>query len=138
MRPSIRTTITSTPDAVLPSQLIQWLAIACGGRFQKRVGLASAGIFKIMQVEIMMALEEKFDLELDEERAEQITNVQQAADLIAAQVRSKHHFLFFRRQSLTYVARLVVEKYCAGVFSKGSCSRFPAGARYACVFIFSR
>ena len=34
----------------------------------------------------MMALEEKFDLELDEEKAESIADVQQAADLIAAQV----------------------------------------------------
>ena len=34
----------------------------------------------------MMALEEKFDLELDEEKAESISDVQQAADLIAAQV----------------------------------------------------
>ena len=33
-----------------------------------------------------MALEEKFDLELDEEKAESITDVQQAADLIAQQV----------------------------------------------------
>mmetsp|Transcript_9608 Transcript_9608/g.28933 ORF Transcript_9608/g.28933 Transcript_9608/m.28933 type:complete len:127 (-) Transcript_9608:359-739(-) len=36
-------------------------------------------------VEIMMALEEKFGLQLDEEGAEQITTVQQAADLIVSQ-----------------------------------------------------
>jgi acyl carrier protein len=36
-------------------------------------------------VEIMMALEEKFDLQLDEEGAEKISTVQEAADLIAEQ-----------------------------------------------------
>jgi hypothetical protein len=41
------------------------------------------------QVEIMMALEEKFDITLDEEGAEKISTVQEAADLIAAQVASK-------------------------------------------------
>jgi hypothetical protein len=38
----------------------------------------------------MMALEEKFDLELDEEKAESITDVQQAADLIAQQARLRY------------------------------------------------
>lgn len=37
-------------------------------------------------VEIMMALEEKFDITLDEEGAEKISTVQEAADLIAAQI----------------------------------------------------
>ncbi|KAI7845875.1 hypothetical protein COHA_000609 [Chlorella ohadii] len=37
-------------------------------------------------VEIMMALEEKFDIQLDEEGAEKISTVQEAADLIAAQM----------------------------------------------------
>jgi len=37
-------------------------------------------------VEIMMALEEKFDLQLDEEGAEKISTVQEAADLIAEQI----------------------------------------------------
>jgi acyl carrier protein len=40
-------------------------------------------------VEIMMALEEKFEITLDEEGAEKISTVQEAADLIAAQVASK-------------------------------------------------
>eukprot|EP00195_Chlamydomonas_chlamydogama_P008642 CAMPEP_0202893500 /NCGR_PEP_ID=MMETSP1392-20130828/3071_1 /ASSEMBLY_ACC=CAM_ASM_000868 /TAXON_ID=225041 /ORGANISM="Chlamydomonas chlamydogama, Strain SAG 11-48b" /LENGTH=122 /DNA_ID=CAMNT_0049577857 /DNA_START=70 /DNA_END=438 /DNA_ORIENTATION=- len=40
-------------------------------------------------VEIMMALEEKFDIQLDEEGAEKITTVQEAADLIANQIASK-------------------------------------------------
>ncbi|KAL4443021.1 hypothetical protein ABPG77_008512 [Micractinium sp. CCAP 211/92] len=39
-------------------------------------------------VEIMMALEEKFDIQLDEEGAEKISTVQEAADLIAAQIDS--------------------------------------------------
>jgi acyl carrier protein len=39
-----------------------------------------------MQVEIMMALEEKFGMDLDEEQAVKITTVQEAADLIAEQV----------------------------------------------------
>ena len=37
-------------------------------------------------VEIMMALEEKFEITLDEEGAESITTVQEAADMIAAQM----------------------------------------------------
>ncbi len=37
-------------------------------------------------VEIMMALEEKFEITLDEEGAEKISTVQEAADLIAAQI----------------------------------------------------
>ena len=37
-------------------------------------------------VEIMMALEEKFDIQLDEEGAENITTVGEAADLISAQI----------------------------------------------------
>jgi len=37
-------------------------------------------------VEIMMALEEKFDIQLDEEGAEKISTVQEAADLIAGQI----------------------------------------------------
>jgi acyl carrier protein len=37
----------------------------------------------------MMALEEKFDITLDEEGAEKIATVQDAADLIAAQVSTK-------------------------------------------------
>ena len=37
-------------------------------------------------VEIMMALEEKFELQLDEEGAEKIETVQEAADLIASQI----------------------------------------------------
>ncbi|KAF8061963.1 acpP1 [Scenedesmus sp. PABB004] len=40
-------------------------------------------------VEIMMALEEKFEITLDEEGAEKISTVQEAADLIAAQIASK-------------------------------------------------
>mmetsp|Transcript_24021 Transcript_24021/g.75237 ORF Transcript_24021/g.75237 Transcript_24021/m.75237 type:complete len:126 (-) Transcript_24021:82-459(-) len=37
-------------------------------------------------VEIMMALEEQFDITLDEEGAEKISTVQEAADMIAAQM----------------------------------------------------
>merc|ERR1719231_820125 len=40
-------------------------------------------------VEIMMALEEQFDITLDEEGAENISTVQEAADLIEAQVEAK-------------------------------------------------
>ena len=40
-------------------------------------------------VEIMMALEEKFDIQLDEEGAEKISTVQEAADLITAQIDGK-------------------------------------------------
>jgi acyl carrier protein len=37
----------------------------------------------------MMALEDKFDITLDEEGAEKISTVQEAADLISAQIESK-------------------------------------------------
>merc|ERR1711966_287482 len=40
-------------------------------------------------VEIMMALEEQFDITLDEEGAENISTVQEAADLIETQVATK-------------------------------------------------
>merc|ERR1711920_193637 len=40
-------------------------------------------------VEIMMALEEKFEITLDEEGAEKIATVQEAADMIAEQVAAK-------------------------------------------------
>ncbi|KAK9844854.1 hypothetical protein WJX74_007708 [Apatococcus lobatus] len=40
-------------------------------------------------VEIMMALEEKFSLQLDEQGAEKIETVQQASDLISKQIDSK-------------------------------------------------
>ena len=40
-----------------------------------------------LQVEIMMALEEKFDLEIPEEEAEKISTVKEAADMIATAVR---------------------------------------------------
>lgn len=38
-------------------------------------------------VEIMMALEERFSITLDEEGAEKISTVQEAADLISAQMK---------------------------------------------------
>ena len=41
------------------------------------------------QVEIMMALEERFEITLDEEGAEKISTVQEAADLISAQMTAK-------------------------------------------------
>lgn len=40
-------------------------------------------------VEIMMALEERFELQLDEEGAEKISTVQEAADMIAAKIATK-------------------------------------------------
>eukprot|EP00358_Blepharisma_japonicum_P002075 CAMPEP_0202951072 /NCGR_PEP_ID=MMETSP1395-20130829/28292_1 /ASSEMBLY_ACC=CAM_ASM_000871 /TAXON_ID=5961 /ORGANISM="Blepharisma japonicum, Strain Stock R1072" /LENGTH=113 /DNA_ID=CAMNT_0049657239 /DNA_START=51 /DNA_END=392 /DNA_ORIENTATION=- len=40
-------------------------------------------------VEIMMALEEKFEIQLDEEGAEKISTVQEAADMIAQQIANK-------------------------------------------------
>jgi len=40
-------------------------------------------------VEIMMALEEKFEITLDEEGAEKIATVQEAADMIADQIAAK-------------------------------------------------
>lgn len=46
-------------------------------------------VLHAMQVEIMMALEEKFDLELEEDGAEKIATVQEAADMISKQVALK-------------------------------------------------
>ncbi|KAG2485015.1 hypothetical protein HYH03_016218 [Edaphochlamys debaryana] len=40
-------------------------------------------------VEIMMALEEKFEIALDEDGAEKISTVQEAADMIATQIAAK-------------------------------------------------
>jgi acyl carrier protein len=40
-------------------------------------------------VEIMMALEEQFEITLDEEGAEKIATVQEAADLIDMQIKGK-------------------------------------------------
>eukprot|EP00798_Chlamydomonas_sp_ICE-L_P006543 gene6543-3189_t len=40
-------------------------------------------------VEIMMALEEKFEIQLAEEGAEKISTVQEAADMIAIQIEAK-------------------------------------------------
>lgn len=40
----------------------------------------------LLQVEIMMALEEQFEITLDEDGAAKISTVQEAADLIESQV----------------------------------------------------
>ena len=50
---------------------------------------ADLGADSLDTVEIMMALEEKFDIELDEEGAESIATVGDASDMIAAQVEKK-------------------------------------------------
>lgn len=47
---------------------------------------ADLGADSLDTVEIMMALEEKFDIQLDEEGAENISTVGEAADMIAAQI----------------------------------------------------
>ncbi|DBB14872.1 TPA: hypothetical protein ACH3X3_004475 [Trebouxia sp. C0006] len=61
------------------------------GTDQDKVQAASKfvdlGADSLDTVEIMMALEEKFDLQLDEEGAEKITTVQEAADLISQQIK---------------------------------------------------
>ncbi|KAI8471847.1 MAG: acyl carrier protein [Monoraphidium minutum] len=56
-------------------------------KVQAEAKFADLGADSLDTVEIMMALEEKFDITLDEEGAEKISTVQEAADLIAAQVR---------------------------------------------------
>ena len=43
----------------------------------------------IFQVEIVMALEEEFKISMEEESAENITTVQEAADLIEKLIESK-------------------------------------------------
>jgi acyl carrier protein len=59
---------------------ISFLQVAADSKF------VDLGADSLDTVEIMMALEEKFDIQLDEEGAEKISTVQEAADLIAAQI----------------------------------------------------
>ena len=53
------------------------------------VKFVDLGADSLDTVEIMMALEEEFDITLDEEGAEKISTVQEAADMIAEQVSAK-------------------------------------------------
>ncbi|GAB4820712.1 hypothetical protein N2152v2_007758 [Parachlorella kessleri] len=48
---------------------------------------ATLGADSLDTVEILMALEEKFDIQLDEEGAEKVTTVQDAAELICTQIK---------------------------------------------------
>jgi len=57
-----------------------------GGACTVRPAWLADGLCVALQVEIMMALEEQFDITLDEEGAEKISTVQEAADMIAAQM----------------------------------------------------
>jgi len=56
------------------------------GNIQADSKFVDLGADSLDTVEIMMALEEKFEITLDEEGAESITTVQEAADMIAAQM----------------------------------------------------
>lgn len=53
-------------------------------KVQADSNFADLGADSLDTVEIMMALEEKFDIQLDEEEAQKLTTVQQAADKIAS------------------------------------------------------
>ena len=48
--------------------------------------ISDLGADSLDTVEIMMALEEQFEITLDEEGAEKIATVQEAADMIQAQI----------------------------------------------------
>jgi len=52
------------------------------GKVAAGAKMADLGADSLDTVEIMMALEEEFDITLDEEGAEQISTVQEAADMI--------------------------------------------------------
>ncbi|GLC40140.1 hypothetical protein PLESTB_000881300 [Pleodorina starrii] len=58
-------------------------------KIQAESKFSDLGADSLDTVEIMMALEEKFDISLDEESPEKIATVQQAADLIAGQIANK-------------------------------------------------
>ncbi|BBN20207.1 acyl carrier protein [Marchantia polymorpha subsp. ruderalis] len=50
---------------------------------------ADLGADSLDTVEIMMALEERFDITIDEDGAEKISTVQEAADLIEAEIKAR-------------------------------------------------
>jgi len=58
------------------------------GEVKSESKFVDLGADSLDTVEIMMALEEKFDIQLDEEGAEKIATVEDAAKLIAGQVAS--------------------------------------------------
>jgi len=73
--------LTTTPNAARDTISIAFpLQVTAESKF------VDLGADSLDTVEIMMALEEKFDLQLDEEGAEKISTVQEAADLIAEQI----------------------------------------------------
>ncbi|KAL6752923.1 acyl carrier protein [Haematococcus lacustris] len=94
VRPALRVVITrATVDkekvlsdvrAIISQQLGTDLdKVAADSKF------VDLGADSLDTVEIMMALEEKFELTLDEEGAEKISTVQEAADMIATQISNK-------------------------------------------------
>ncbi|EFJ46361.1 hypothetical protein VOLCADRAFT_75409 [Volvox carteri f. nagariensis] len=58
-------------------------------KIQAESKFVDLGADSLDTVEIMMALEEKFDVSFEEENTEKISTVQQAADMIAGQIASK-------------------------------------------------
>ncbi|GIL77987.1 hypothetical protein Vretimale_7385 [Volvox reticuliferus] len=58
-------------------------------KIQAESKFVDLGADSLDTVEIMMALEERFEVTFDEENTEKIATVQQAADLIAGQIASK-------------------------------------------------
>lgn len=72
---------------------------------------ADLGADSLDTVEILMALEEKFDTQIDEEEAQKIATVQEAADVIAAQVGEPPGLLFL--ESIRNVA-LKLWQGCVG------------------------
>jgi len=87
--PSVVDTITSHQDkAQVLSDVREIIAEQLGTDLDSVTAeskFVDLGADSLDTVEIMMALEEKFDLQLDEEGAEKISTVQEAADLIAEQ-----------------------------------------------------
>lgn len=87
-----------------------------------------------MQVEIMMALEEKFDIQLDEDNAEQIVTVQHAADLIHGVVTAKKAWI------MTFI---IPEEslccWCDWLYGLGAdAAHSREGGNIWCVFCFSQ
>ena len=83
-RPQDKAAVLSDVRGIIAEQLGTDLdKVAADSKF------VDLGADSLDTVEIMMALEEKFDIQLDEEGAEKISTVQEAADLTTAQIDGK-------------------------------------------------
>jgi acyl carrier protein len=89
-RRPLRISAAADPETlqVVSSLIAEQLAIDIG-QVKADSKFTDLGADSLDTVEIMMALEEKFEIQLDEDNAEQIVTVQHAADLIQDVVAAK-------------------------------------------------